>query len=438
VSARAETLNSALVKAYYNNPTLNAQRSSVRATDELVPQALSGYRPTVTGTASAEPSNSKSYGGGTGSTSDNRVVRSMGVTVEQNVFDGFQTRNRVRSGESQVLAARETLRNSAQNVLFDAAEAYMNVLRDSAILDLRRNNLGVLEEELEAARQRFGVGVITRTDVAQSEAAVAGARSEVSAAEAQLSSSRAIYRQVVGEEPQRLAPGRGIDRLLPKALSSAVDESQARHPAIQAALHGVDTAQLEIRVIEGELLPTVSLQASATQEHDPQAGVMYRRSASLLGVLRVPIYEGGQVYSRARQAKEIAGQRRLEADAARDQVRAAVVSAWGTLEAARAQIISARAQVDAAIVAFEGMREEARVGERTTLDVLIQQQELLDARTLLVQAQRDRIVASYALLSAVGWLTPDRLGLGIQVYDPAVHYNQVRDKWWGLRTPDGR
>jgi outer membrane protein len=452
--ASGETLNGALIKAYNNNPDLNAQRASVRATDELVPQALSGYRPTVTGSATVEPQTSRSYSEGTvdiarknggikttrvtSSSTDNRTPRTMGVTLNQTLFDGFQTRNNVRSGESQVLAARETLRNTVQNTLFDAAQAYMDVLQNAAILDLRKNNLEVLEEELRAARERFNVGVITRTDVAQSEAAVEGARSEVSAAESTLSASRATYRQVIGEEAGKLAPGKTIDKLLPKALPFAVDQSQAGHPAIRAALHGVDAAQLQIRVIEGELLPNISLQASATQEFDTQPGLIHRRTASLLGVLSVPLYEGGVVYSRARQAKEVAGQRRLEADSARDQVRAAVVSAWGTLEAARAQIISAQAQVDAATVAVAGTREEARVGERTTLDVLIQQQALLDARTLLVQAQRDRIVASYALLSAVGWLSTERLGLKIQTYDAAVHYNQVRDKWWGLRTPDGR
>jgi outer membrane protein len=316
--------------------------------------------------------------------------------------------------------------------------AYMDVLRDAAILDLRKNNLEVLEEELRSTRERFNVGVVTRTDVAQAESAVAGAKSEVSGAEATLNTSRGTYRKVIGVEAGKPVPARAIDRLLPRTIGSAIDASQAQHPAIRAALHGVDAAQIQIRAIEGELLPTLSLQGNVTGAVEQQLSTHRSRSASILGVLSVPIYEGGQVYSRVRQAKETAGQRRLEADEARDEVRAAVVSAWGSLEAARAQIISAQAQVDAAEVAFAGTREEVRVGERTTLDLLIQQQSLLDARTSLVQAQRDRIVASYALLSATGALSTGRLGLKVNTYDPTQHYNQVRDKWIGLRTPSGQ
>jgi outer membrane protein len=435
-SAAADTISGALAKSYVNNPTLNAQRASLRATDELVPQALSGYRPTV----DAQFTVGREVLGSRTDLSINSgaiTTKSAQLTATQNLFDGFRTRNNTRSSESQVLAARETLRNAVQNTLFDAAQAYMDVLRDSAILDLRRNNLEVLEEELRATRERFNVGVVTRTDVAQAEAAVAGAKSDVSGAIAQLNTRRGTYRKVIGVEADKPVPARAIDSLLPRSLGSAIDTSQANHPAIRAALHGVDAAQIQIRAIEGELLPTLAVQGNVSAVVNPQLSVHRQRSASIFGVLSVPIYEGGQTYSRVRQAKETAGQRRLEADEARDEVRAAVVSAWGSLEAARAQIVSAQAQVDAAQVAFNGTREEVRVGERTTLDLLIQQQALLDARTSLVQAQRDRIVASYALLSSVGGLSTRRLGLKVNTYDPTTHYNQVRDKWIGLRTPSG-
>jgi outer membrane protein len=436
-AANAETLNGALIKAYRNNPTLNAQRASVRVTDENVPQALSGYRPTVSLDGSIEQSSTRATTPLERRTS-NLTSRSGQLTVNQNLFDGFQTRNSVRVGESQVLAQRETLRNTVQNILYDAAEAYMNVLRDGAILELRNNNLQVLEEELRATRERFAVGVVTRTDVAQAESSVAGARSEISSAQAILETSKAVYRQVIGDDPRNLAPGKLIDSLLPRALPAAIDLSYREHPAIKAALHGVDAAQLQVRVIEGQLLPTVSLQGALAASRQPQTNIARSQSASITGVLSIPLYEGGLVYSQARQAKESAGQVRIEADVTRDQVRSAAVQAFSTLESARAQTISAQAQVDAATVALAGVREEARVGERTTLDVLQQQQILLDAQTLLVQAQRDRIVASYALLAAVGRLSVEHLKLGIQTYDPSVHYNQVRDEWIGLRTPDGR
>lgn len=451
--ASAQTIESALVRAYAANPTLSAQRAQVRVTDEQVPQALSGYRPTITATADAGWQRSRVTGSQSGLGALSGIIpglpqqkrvqiettypRGAGLTLEQNLFNGFQTKNQVRSAESNILGARETLRNSEQNVLFDAAQAYMDVLRDYAILDVRKNNVQVLEEELRAARERFQVGEVTRTDTAQAEAAVSGAKSNVSAAESQLNTSRATYRQVVGDDISRPRAAKSIDRLLPKSLPQAIGLSQAQHPAILAALHGVDAATLQIRVVEGQLLPSLGLEASVQQRYGD--GTADRTLAgSVVGRLTIPIYEGGSVYSQARQAKETAGQRRLEADVSRDQVRQAVVSAWGQVQAATAQIASAQAQISASQTALNGVREEAKVGQRTTLDVLNAQQDLLNARQSLITAQRDRVVASYALLSAVGWLTADRLGLQVARYDPNVHYDQVRDKWIGLRTPDGR
>jgi outer membrane protein len=448
VSAMAETINEALVQAYLANPTLNAQRASTRATDELVPQALSGYRPQIFGSADAgvegtrvdRPSAPPSVRTGT-------LTASVGLSVEQPLFDGFRTRNSVRQAESTVLASRETLLNTEQNVLFDGAEAYMNVLRDFAILDLRRNNVELLDEELRATNERFEVGEVTRTDTALAQSRLSGARSEFSAAEANLKASRAIYRQVIGSEPTKLHPGQSIDRLLPPSEKAAIEIGYIEHPASRAALHAVDAAEMQVRVIQGELAPSLSLQGNAGHQWDnsnssPDQGLTdlerHTSTASVLGVLRVPIYQGGQEYSRVRESKEILGQRRLEAESVRDQVRAAVVSAWGALEGAKAQIIAAQAQVEASTIALSGVREEARVGQRTTLDVLNFQQEQLDARVALITAQRDRVVASYALLQAIGRLNVQTLALNVPAYDSRIHYDQVRDKWFGLRTPDGR
>lgn len=470
-TARAQTLEQALTHAYASNPTLNAQRAQVRATDEQVPQALSGYRPqinatadlgaqreTLVGTASALSSASGGVGGGTGgavTTTDaaaaaagnsNRKLhlgttsypRGYGITADQTIFNGFRRENQLRTAESNVLAARENLRNSEQNVLFDAAQAYMDVLRDYAILDVRRNNVDVLKEELRAANERFQVGEVTRTDTAQAEAALQGAYTAVSQAESQLNTSRATYRQNVGEDIGRPRPAKSIDKLLPKNLAQAIDLSQAQHPAILAAFHGVDAANLQIRVFEGALLPTLGVEGSLQRGYDAGGRGVRVDTAAVTARLSVPIYQGGTEYSSIREAKETAGQRRLEADVARDQVRQATVSAWGQLQAATAQISSAQSQIQASQTALNGVREEAKVGQRTTLDVLNAQQDLLNARVTLIQAQRDRVVAAYALLSAVGWLNSSRLGLSVARYDPNAHYDQVRDKWFGLRTPDGR
>jgi outer membrane protein len=445
-AAIAETLPDALVQAYLSNPTLNAQRASTRATDELVPQALSGYRPLVTGTADAGATSTRTSRPNTPVTDQGTLTSSAALTVEQPLFNGFRTRNSVRAAESTVLASRETLMNTEQNVLFDAAEAYMNVLRDFAIFDLTRANVDLLDEELRATRERFDVGEVTRTDTALAESRLSGARSELSVAEANLKASRAIYRQVIGSEPTRLFPGQPIDKLLPPTQAAALDIGYVEHPASRAALHAVDAAELNVRVIQGELAPTLSVRGQVAKQWDevstspelPTDGSQSTTTGSILGVLTVPIYQGGQEYSRVREAKEIFGQRRLEAESVRDQVRAAVVSAWGALEGAKSQIIAAQAQVEASTVALAGVREEARVGQRTTLDVLNFQQEQLNARVTLITAQRDRVVASYALLQAIGRLNIVQLALKVPAYDARVHYDQVRDKWFGLRNPDGR
>ncbi|NIX77741.1 TolC family outer membrane protein [Microvirga terricola] len=437
-SASAETLESALAKAYGNNPTLNAQRATVRANDENVARAKSGYRPTVNATADVGRTFTDFARNGTNGTIERLTPHGLGVQIDQSIFNGFRTDNSVRQAESSVLGSRENLTNNEQNTLFDSASAYMNVLRDTAILDLQRNNVEVIDEQLRQTRDRFNVGEVTRTDVAQAESRLALARSQASAAEANLRTSVAQYRQVIGVEPRQLAPGRPLDKLLPKSVDSALKVAFEEHPAIKGSLHAVDAAELQVKIEEGALVPQVGVRGTFSQRWDSQIQGDRLTSASVVAQLTVPIYEGGQTYAATRQAKETVGQRRLEADSIRDQVRAAIISSWGQLEAARAQIIAAQAQVDASETALNGVREEARVGQRTTLDVLNAQQELLSARVNLITAQRDRVVASYAVVQAMGRLNSRNLGLAVNHYNPANHYDQVKDLWWGLTTPDGR
>jgi len=439
--ASAETLDSALARAYGNNPSLNAQRASVRATDENVARAKSGYRPQVNASADIGRSYSnvnRPARTGTPGGENFLTPRGYGIEIEQSIFNGFRTVNSVRQAESSVLGARETLSNNEQNTLLDAATAYMNVLRDTAILDLQRNNVEVLDEQLRQTRDRFNVGEVTRTDVAQAESRLAASRSQVSLAESNLRTSIAQYRQVVGVEPRSLAPGRPLDRLLPKSVETALKVALNEHPAIKASEHGVDVAELQVKIDQGALAPQVGVRGTVAQRYDNQISDDRALSASVVAQLTVPIYDGGVAYATTRQSKETVGQRRLEADSIRDQVRAAVVSTWGQLEAARAQIVAAQAQIDASETALNGVREEARVGQRTTLDVLNAQQELLTARVNLITAQRDRVVASYAVAQAMGRLTSRSLGLAVNHYSPKIHYDQVKDLWGGLTTPDGR
>src|SRR4051794_14237171 len=440
-AAVAETMESALAQAYRNNPTLNAQRAALRATDESVPQALANYRPRVTGSFDSGYQHFESIstsGGNFTQTNTNISPRGGNIGLVQPVFNGMRSGNLTRQAEASVLAGRETLRNAEQTALLDAATAYMNVLRDTAILDLQRRNVQVLQEQLKQARDRFNVGEVTRTDVAQAESRLAQAQSQVLSAEANLKPSQAPYRRAIGVEPTNLRAGMPVDRLSPRTLDAAVEQGRNLHPTVAAAQYTVDAAQHAVKAAEGTLYPTVTLESSVQRRWDLAPGSFDQFTGTVLGRVAVPIYQGGAEYSIIRQNKETLGQRRIELDVARDLARSTVVQSWSQLEATKAQIIAAQAQVTASEVALNGVREEARVGQRTTLDVLNAQQELVNARVALVTAQRDRVVASFTLLASVGRLAPEVLSLPTETYDARVHYHQVRDKWFGVRNPDGR
>jgi outer membrane protein len=445
-SALSDTLESAITQAYQNNPSLNAQRAALRATDEGVPIALSGYRPRVTGTITAGATGQNQTTRAIGANGvgvyngqwDNFAPHTFGVTATQTLYNGMQTANRTRQAESQVSAGRETLRLTEQVVLLNAATAYMNVLRDTATLDLQRRNVEVLQEQLRQTRDRFNVGEVTKTDVAQAESRLAAGRSQMLGAESNLTTSRATYRQQIGVEPGKLVPAAPVDRFSPKNLAAAIGQGRLENPNVTAAALGVDVATLQVRINEGALYPTVTASAGINYNLDTTPLIVKQLQFAALGTVSIPLFQGGSEYATIRQSKETLGQRRMDLDTQRDSAQQAVVQAWGQLEAAKAQIIATQAQVAAAETALNGVREEARVGQRTTLDVLNAQQELVNARVALVNAQRDRVVASYSLLSASGRLSVGTLGLKVNVYDPVVHYHQVRDSWVGVRTPDGR
>jgi outer membrane protein len=444
--ALADTLEAALVRAYQNNPQLNAQRALVRQTDEAVPQALSGYRPRVSLTASAgtQYTNTIDTAGGTADvllrsiTHGVNAPRSVGVTLSQTIYNGQQTANKTRAAESQVSGAREALRVLDQTILLTAATIYMDYLRDSAILEVQRSNTRVLEQTLKQTQDRFDVGEVTRTDVAQSEAQLAAGKTQELTADANLVTTRANFRRIIGNEPEQLAPGSPVDRFLPKTLSGAVELSLIENPNVTSAMFGIDVSYLQVKVNEGALLPTLTFQASVQQANEQDLNLASSFGASAVAQLSVPIYQGGAEYSLIRQSKESLAQQRLNLEQVRDQARANTVTAWGQLVAGKAQVASAQSQVTASEIALNGVREEAKAGQRTTLDVLNAQQALVNARVALVTAQHDRVVASYAVLSSVGRLSPQVLNLPTTVYDSSVHYQQVRDSWAGVRTPDGR
>jgi outer membrane protein len=448
--ARADTLESALAYAYANNPQLNSQRALVRATDEGVPTALAGYRPRASITANAGMQSLSTTIREIGSTtalgapasyftqSGVNSPHGVGATVTQNLLNGFQTANRTRQAEAQVFAARETLRNIEQTVLLNAATAYMNLLRDAGILELQRSNLDVLQEQLRQTKQRLDSGNVTATDLSQAEARLNVGRTQLFAAEANYASSRAVYRQVIGLDPGRLAPAAPVDRFVPHTLPAAMAAGIAQNPVVTVAQFNVDVATHQVKVAEGALYPVLSLQGNVQKNYETTLTSLQSFTASAAAQYSVPLYQGGAEYAAIRQAKETQGQKQMDLSVARDQARVSVVQAWAQLEASKSSIESTRNQVKSAEAALNGVREEARLGQRTTLDVLNAQQELVNARIAVVGSQRDRLVNSYALLAAIGRLAPQVLGLSVPNYDPQVHYHQVRDAWGGVRTPDGR
>jgi len=405
----AETIEAALIRAYQNNPQLNAQRSLVRSTDENVPQALSGYRPRVALTASAgyQYTDTLTTSGGSPTTIVRTEThganppRSAGLTITQTLYNGNQTANRTRVAESQVSGAREGLRVLEQTVLLSAATIYMDYLRDSAIVEVQKSNVRVLEQTLKQTRDRFNVGEVTRTDVAQSEAQLAAGKTQELQAESNLVTTRSNYRRIIGNEPENLAPGSPVDRYLPSTLPKAVELSLIENPNVTAAMFGVDVNFLQVKVNEGALLPTVTLAGSVQQAYEQTMIAQRSFGASAIAQLTVPVYQGGSEYSLIRQSKETLAQQRLNLETTRDQTRANTVTAWGQLVAGKAQVSSAQAQVQASEIALNGVREEAKAGQRTTLDVLNAQQALVNARVALVTAQHDRVVASYSVLNNI-------------------------------------
>lgn len=426
----AMSLKDALAAAYAGNPELQADRARVRAVDEKVPQALSGWRPRVEfkGTSGYSRDHSSTRQSRDGYQSSN--PRTVGVTLEQDLFSGFRTINQTRAAENTVKAARAQLAVTEQTVLQSVAEAYLNVVRDRAVVDLNVNNEQVLSRQLEATQDRFRVGELTRTDVSQSEARLAKATATRINAEAKLKASRANFERLVG------LPANGLQypsepKGLPGSLEEAVDASQAEQPNVLAAEFSAEAAQNTVDATGGELMPALKLQADQSKSYDQSLDGARTKGYRVLAVVNVPLYEGGGTWSRLREAKQTAGQRRLQVDDAKKKSRELAVQAWENLVASRAQIESIQAQIDAASVALEGVQREAQVGSRTVLDVLDAEQELLNARVDLVSAQRDERVSAHSLLSAIGRLNAAALDLNVEAYDPAEHYEDVQGLWIG-------
>jgi outer membrane protein len=438
----AETIYGAMEKAYQNNPDLNAARAGLRATDEGVPIAKAGYRPRISATATGSLTRLESeldplVGGGTAT--EDFHTGSAGITITQQIFDGFQTLNNVRAAEANVFSNRETLKANEISILLAAAQSYANIARDQRIVSIRKQNLSFLREQLNAANARLEVGEGTRTDVSQAEAELASAQALLVNAVAQLKQSEAVYVQIVGDAPTRIKQPSPASKALPKNLDQAVAAGLREHPTIAAAQYDVDAAGYGVKSAEGTMLPGVVVQGALERSTgNSPGGGLDGNTASITARLEIPLYQGGAEYGQIRQAKERLGQQRILVDSARLEVQQTIVSAHAELEAALANITANRSQVSAANMALEGVIEERKVGQRTTLDVLDAQQSLLVAEESLVASQRNAVVASYSLLASMGRLTIKSQGLQVAEYRAEEHYEAVKVKWFGLRTVDGR
>jgi outer membrane protein len=423
--AWAITLEEALARAYETNPTLQASRAELRATDEQIAQAKSLRRPTidVTGEAGVRAVDND-FNSGTNGTG------TVALNLNQPIYRGGSIDASISQADNVIWAQRATLLSVEQQVLLRGVTAYSDVLRDQAVLNLTINNVEVLTRQLEATRTRFDVGELTRTDVAQSESRLAGAYAEQTAAEGLLTTSRAIYREVIGEDAVDLetaAPPEG----LPSSEAETVAESES-NPDLIAAKYLEQAARDGIDVVFGELLPSVDLVGRLQSGDDELTNDgSDENSAAVLLQVRIPLYQAGGVGSRVRQSKQVVSQRLQQVQEQRRSAEQQATSSWRSLVTARAQIESFKAQVEATRVALEGVQEEANVGARTILDVLDAQQEYLLAQVNLVRAYRDEVVAAYQVLFSIGRLTASGIGLPAPRYDVDKHYDEVKDKFWG-------
>lgn len=448
-AASAQSIGEALSKAYNENPEIDEQRAKLRVRDEDVPKAMTGMRPkasiniyggpqrtTIKAPAGIDQFSSRIY-----QQDQYSGYPTTGTfKVDQPIFDGGKTRNSVRQAEAGVFAARGELQAVEQDTLLKGATTYMDVFRDTAVLRLKKNNVSVLEHQLKVTQDRYEFGEVSMTDVAQAQAALAKAQSEHALANGTLQKSMAAYQRIIGVPPQRLLPVRSLESLIPKTREEAIEIAHAENPYVKTSLHSVDAAEAGVKVAEAALLPTASVGGQVIQSLDSYFGYPHTRQfgGQALATLNVPLYQGGGEYTAIRQSKEQLGQAKIHVDSVRNEIRAKVIEGYAQYLSAKASVEFGEKAVKAAELALRGVRDESAFGQRTTQDVLNAQQVLLEARVNLVTAQHDKILGTYAALAAIGRLSVKDLQLDVNVYDPNRHYEQIKDKWFGVTTTDGK
>lgn len=432
-SAGAQTLQEALAAAYANNPALLAARAQLRAVDENLPQALAGWRPSVTfsGAGGYVDATSRSRSNDRTTYTDlERSTGSLAGAVTQPIYRGGRTVAGTRRAENQIYAQRSRLIATEQQVLLDSVASYVAVIRDTEVVRLNANNVQVLSRQLQATNERFRVGEITRTDVAQAESRLAGARAALEQADGNRESSRAVFQRLIGMAPNRVSPPQPLISPV-RSAQEAVQKASTNNPTVIAAMFDEAAAIENIDLQFGALLPTIGVQGQTFRLDNSALPGTRQTGSQVTANLSVPIFQGGAEHAAVRQARQQAQQQRQLVEDARRLAGQQAAQAWETLRTARAQVESVRAQIRAQEIALDGVQREAVVGSRTTLDVLNAEQELLNARVSLVQALATLVNASYSLTATIGRLTAQDLGLPVQLYDPKAYHQAVRNLWVG-------
>jgi outer membrane protein/adhesin transport system outer membrane protein len=457
--AAAQSIEDTMAAAYIQSTQLGTARANQRATDELVPQALSNWRPTVTVTGAIDRTHTQYNPSSSVPKLSDGVTPEPGVTgwnttktaevqVVQNVYRGGRTEAQTNEATHQVKAGQSTLKSTEESVLLAAAQAFLDVVRDQSTVELNANNVTVLKKELDATNDRFRVGEVTRTDVALSQSSYQQARAQYTTAVGTLASDRANFQRVVGQAPGKLVQP-VFKYELPATLEDAIAEAEADNPAVIAAEYTERASRDAVDLAQGARLPTVQIVGTferAYQGSNSSANISAASNLGLTGIgsrvsnidtgsvaaqLTIPLYTGGQASSLVRQAKQTANANLIAVEDAKRVARQTAIAAWQLLTASKANIEALTAQVEAAQIGAEGTRQQALVGTATILDSLTSEQNLLQAEVNLASAQHDALVNSFTLLSAVGRMTARELGLAVQIYDPQVNQDRVGDKWFG-------
>jgi len=421
-SGGADTLMDAMRLAYQTNPALAINRAALRTTDESVAQALAARRGSLALTSSANLTQAPAF---EGEITDSYAIA---LTASLTLFDGGRSRDAVASATESVLAARASLANAEQSVMLDAATAFLNVRQNQQLVALSRNNVNVLKQQVQAAEDRFAVGAVTRTDIAQTQARLATAQSNLAARRGALAISAEIYRATVGVPPTNLtAPP--MPPHLPGSLAAAEEIALRTHPLMRAAHHAEKAAAIDMRRARNARLPNLSATASVggTYADNFFDEKVWTDSANIGLMASLPIYSGGAISSAIRQAGTIVERRMAETQNTRVTVRQNTAASWYELQIAIASIAASGLQIEASQFDYDGIQQEAALGARTILDTLNAEQDLLNARTNLITALHNKNVAVYRLLAAMGLLTPENLELGIELYDPSENFNRIRN-----------